>query len=60
MDDSTHEATPESRDSRAPSESGSPLPLLSNDERAFWRRAVAVERARQGCGRPAPFPFQDY
>jgi hypothetical protein len=35
-----------------------PLPLVSNDERAFWRRAVEIERARQRCGRPAPFPFQ--
>jgi hypothetical protein len=35
-----------------------PLPLVSNDERAFWRRAVETERARQRCGRPAPFPFQ--
>jgi hypothetical protein len=34
------------------------LPVLSADERAFWRRAVEVERARQRCGRPAPFPFQ--
>jgi hypothetical protein len=35
-----------------------PLPLVSADERAFWRRAVEIERARQRCGRPAPFPFQ--
>lgn len=35
-----------------------PLPLVSAAERAFWRRAVEVERARQRCGRPAPFPFQ--
>lgn len=35
-----------------------PLPLVSADERAFWRRAVETERARQRCGRPAPFPFQ--
>lgn len=35
-----------------------PLPLVSADEREFWRRAVAAERARQRCGRPAPFPFQ--
>jgi hypothetical protein len=34
------------------------LPLVTNDERAFWRRAVEIERARQRCGRPAPFPFQ--
>jgi hypothetical protein len=35
-----------------------PLPLVTSAERDFWRRAVAVERARQRCGRPAPFPFQ--
>jgi hypothetical protein len=35
-----------------------PLPLVTADERAFWRRAVEVERARQRCGRPVPFPFQ--
>jgi hypothetical protein len=34
------------------------LPFISNDERDFWRRAVAAERRRQRCGRPAPFPFQ--
>jgi len=34
------------------------LPSVSNDERDFWRRAVAAERRRQRCGRPAPFPFQ--
>ena len=34
------------------------LPPPSNDEREFWRRAVAAERARQGRARPAPFPFQ--
>jgi hypothetical protein len=34
------------------------LPFVTNDERAFWRRAVAAERRRQRCGRPAPFPFQ--
>jgi hypothetical protein len=33
-------------------------PVVSNDERDFWRRAVAAERRRQRCGRPAPFPFQ--
>jgi hypothetical protein len=33
-------------------------PSVSNDERDFWRRAVAAERRRQRCGRPAPFPFQ--
>jgi hypothetical protein len=35
-----------------------PVPLVGADEREFWRRAVAAERARQRCGRPAPFPFQ--
>ncbi len=34
------------------------LPFVTNDERDFWRRAVAAERRRQRCGRPAPFPFQ--
>jgi hypothetical protein len=34
------------------------LPLVTSAEREFWRRAVAMERARQRCGRPAPFPFQ--
>jgi hypothetical protein len=34
------------------------LPLVTGAEREFWRRAVAAERARQRCGRPAPFPFQ--
>jgi len=34
------------------------LPFVTNDERNFWRRAVAAERRRQRCGRPAPFPFQ--
>jgi hypothetical protein len=35
------------------------LPPLSNDERDFWRRAVAAERDRQRRTRPVPFPFQD-
>ncbi len=35
------------------------LPPVSNDERDFWRRAVAAERARQGRSRPAPFPVQE-
>lgn len=59
MDDRTHfrgtlslEAPHDAADRRE-------LPPLSNDERAFWRRAVAVERARQGRMRPVPFPFQD-
>lgn len=34
------------------------LPPVSNDERDFWRRAVAAERARHVRSRPAPFPFQ--
>jgi hypothetical protein len=34
------------------------LPAVTSAEREFWRRAVAMERARQRCGRPAPFPFQ--
>jgi hypothetical protein len=35
------------------------LPSPSAAERDFWRRAVAIERARQEHTRPAPFPFQD-
>ena len=35
------------------------LPPVSNDERDFWRRAVAAERDRQRRARPVPFPFQD-
>jgi len=31
---------------------------VTNTERAFWRRAVELERARQRFPRPAPFPFQ--
>jgi hypothetical protein len=34
------------------------LPSVTEGERDFWRRAVAAERRRQRCGRPAPFPFQ--
>jgi hypothetical protein len=34
------------------------LTIVTGAEREFWRRAVAAERARQRCGRPAPFPFQ--
>jgi len=34
------------------------LPVPSAGERDFWRRAVAVERARLRRSRPAPFPFQ--
>ncbi|HET8691476.1 MAG TPA: hypothetical protein VFM30_05055 [Steroidobacteraceae bacterium] len=48
------------RDALAPAaRAPAPVPLLSADEREFWRRAVAAERARQRrCDRPAPFPFQ--
>jgi hypothetical protein len=46
------EAAPSDRDRPAP------RPLVTHAERAFWRRAVEAERARQRCGRPAPFPFQ--
>ncbi|MGH8131061.1 MAG: hypothetical protein ACRES3_09445 [Steroidobacteraceae bacterium] len=59
MDDATHarefplpDGWPESRQQGA-------LPPLSNAERAFWRRAVEIERARQGRVCPAPFPFQE-
>jgi len=51
MDDPTHVAELKDED---------PRPSVNNAERDFWRRAVAAERARQNCGRPAPFPFQDY
>ncbi|HEX9708228.1 MAG TPA: hypothetical protein VGA24_11380 [Steroidobacteraceae bacterium] len=60
MDDSTCELTPLQGESRPALRPESALPSLTNAERAFWRRAVEVERARQNCGRPAPFPFQDY
>jgi hypothetical protein len=58
MDDTTHSGgsvfceAPEAGSERRE------LPPLSNDEREFWRRAVAIERARQGRARPPPFPFQ--
>jgi hypothetical protein len=60
MDDATHEFLPPAGEFRPAPQSECPLPALSNAERDFWRRAVAIERARQKCGRPAPFPFQDY
>jgi hypothetical protein len=56
MDDD--HATAPRRGPRADPRRREPLPLVTNDERAFWRRAVELERARQRCGRPAPFPFQ--
>jgi hypothetical protein len=34
------------------------VPQVTSAEREFWRRAVELERRRQRCGRPAPFPFQ--
>jgi hypothetical protein len=60
MDDATHECRPVLCESRRALQAESSRPSLSNAERDFWRRAVAIERARQKCGRPAPFPFQDY
>jgi hypothetical protein len=60
MDDATYECRPVLYESRPVAQAECPLPSLSNAERDFWRRAVAAERARQNCGRPAPFPFQDY
>ncbi len=60
MDDATHECRPALNESRPAAQGECPLLSLSNAERDFWRRAVAAERARQNCGRPAPFPFQDY
>jgi hypothetical protein len=46
------------RPERAEARPHMPLPAVTNAERAFWRRAVEIERARQRRGRPAPFPFQ--
>ena len=54
LQDSEKRQTPDAVESRQ----RAPLPLVTNDERAFWRRAVEIERARQRYGRPAPFPFQ--
>jgi hypothetical protein len=54
MQDTAKRQTPDAGAARL----RAPLPLVTNDERAFWRRAVEIERARQRCGRPAPFPFQ--
>jgi hypothetical protein len=57
MDQQHATALREADESREPR--GHPgVPVVSNDERDFWRRAVAAERRRQRCGRPAPFPFQ--
>ncbi len=60
MDEATHECMTVFGESRPAPQAESPMPSLSDAERDFWRRAVAIERARQKYGRPAPFPFQDY
>jgi hypothetical protein len=52
MQERVRNSPAESRDQRRA------LPLVTSAEREFWSRAVAAERARQRCGRPAPFPFQ--
>jgi hypothetical protein len=56
------EATSLSEHRRATATAGAsrpaPLPVITNAERAFWRRAVESERSRQRGARPAPFPFQ--
>jgi len=58
MDDATHAREPRLRDAWPATRQQDALPSLSNAERAFWRRAVEIERARQGRERPVPFPFQ--
>ena len=60
MDEATHVCMPVPSEAQRELQAEGPLPSLSNAERDFWRRAVAAERARQNCGRPAPFPFQNY
>jgi hypothetical protein len=59
MTDSTHEQERASRETLPDLRYDGALPSISGAEREFWRRAVAAERARQRCGRPAPFPFQE-
>lgn len=59
MDDTTHFDGTDHCDSPPEFAGRRELPRLSNDERAFWRRAVEIERARQGRARPVPFPFQE-
>ncbi len=58
MDDSTHARGQWLREEWPEAKEPGGLPSLSNAERAFWRRAVEIERARQGRVRPVPFPFQ--
>jgi hypothetical protein len=57
MDDGHKAAPRETTEEREP-RARLPLPRVTNAERDFWRRAVEIERRRQRCGRPAPFPFQ--
>jgi len=59
MDDTTHSGGSVFCEAPAAGAEHRELPPLTNDEREFWRRAVAIERARQGRTRPLPFPFQD-
>jgi len=58
MDDSKHFSSGTHHAASATGADRRPLPLLSDQERNFWRRAVEIERARAGLLRPVPFPFQ--
>jgi hypothetical protein len=53
---STRRPACDPREARTRTDAG--IARVTNAERDFWRRAVEIERARQRCGRPAPFPFQ--
>jgi hypothetical protein len=57
MDDMQETARRPARD-RCETPASAALAPVTNAERDFWRRAVEIERARQRCPRPAPFPFQ--
>lgn len=56
--DQQHATARHETDERRVSRGHLAVPVVTNDERDFWRRAVAAERRRKRCGRPAPFPFQ--
>jgi hypothetical protein len=56
--DQRHATAERSTDDSRESRGRLSLPFVTEGERDFWRRAVAEERRRQRCGRPAPFPFQ--
>jgi hypothetical protein len=57
MDEMQETARRPARD-RHETPAGAGVAPVTSAERDFWRRAVAIERARQRCGHPAPFPFQ--